>query len=646
MPQAQQSPTVTVRMPSGKMWDIPRENLVKAKTLGAIEVESKEKKPSGFNEFSMEVTRGMGLDPEKIRSAYGKDRMRGQWNEIMEQLNAQMGKWAKATAKDPFHIADPVLSVAGGVESGISDLWKQLTEDDKQDPAKLRAAFGRLLGSTSMLASGAERGGAVREIAELPSKAVETAGKGVKEGARSMLGAGEKVVEKAKTAAEEAAAKKTAEYTEKKAKYDEKVAEAKAEHEAKMAEKQAKHDADVVEAKAAHEAKLGAAEQSLSGRVSREAHARLKESRLNAATKKLTSARDQLVKETSKNLDAAETAERKSLDARYEDFRRKVLGVTPETPNGTLQANLSPIGEAVLDAKKNILKGSRTNITIFNDIMGRLKDLVEGPEGEPRPLEGQMIPTNQLRGYFKELGDKIFDSEVPGDVRRALDHVREASQNEIKSSIKDVHGQGALEVYDKLSEDWAGYKRVWYDRTSGSPLPRILKTMRAPVALHEGVNMEGQIADLLSRKHAGQSITTLLARKSQFGARPELVARLMAVSKKLAGLPDLYETIPVAKYPRFPGEFKPAERPIIEPFKEKAEPPEKPQIEPFNAEKFRKDVMSNDLHRLARWGNIGVMVYALREISQGKMPSPELLTYPIVQHLVTRALEGKPLDWL
>lgn len=654
MPQTQQSPTVTVRMPSGKMWDIPRENLVKAKSLGAIEVAAAVEKERGGVERYKESLRGaMGMAPE------------GGFKSDIEDLLSG----SKFIAKNPIQSGKLLLeSMSEGQQREIDKAYEEQHDSDwsKKMHGFIRGIYASIPGAGPLMAHAGEQiekkdiAGAAGTMTpmlfsevmknptaqELARKAAEAPGKAVKSGARSMLGAGEKVVEKAKTAAEEAAAKKTAEYTEKKAKYDEKVAEAKAEHEAKMAEKQAKHDADVLEDKAAHEAKLGAAEQSLSGRVSREAHARLKESRLNAATKKLTSARDQLVKETTKNLDAAETAERKSLDARYEDFRRKVLGVTPETPNGTLQANLSPIGEAVLDAKKNILKGSRTNITIFNDIMGRLKDLVEGPEGEPRPLEGQMIPTDQLRGYFKELGDKIFDSEVPGDVRRALDHVREASQNEIKSSIKDVHGQGALEVYDKLSEDWSGYKRVWYDRTSGSPLPRILKTMRAPVALHEGVNMEGQIADLLSRKHAGQSITTLLARKSQFGARPELVARLMAVSKKLAGLPDLYETIPVAKYPRFPGEFKPAERPIIEPFKEKGEPPEKPQIEPFNAEKFRKDVMSNDLHRLARWGNIGVMVYALREISQGKMPSPELLTYPIVQHLVTRALEGKPLDWL
>lgn len=658
VPTQNDNVNVDVRLPSGRIAHIPRENLVKIKHLGAVEVTPPEK-PGGYAQFSHELARNMGFDPEKIQKFGGKSQLK-QMLEAGKEFMVGTGKWMESTAKDPFHIVDPIHAVASGVTKavtpsldtssvqGVKDIYSGVKDPKSYSREALIKKGAEITAALANLSAGADRGGAVRDVAGLPKAALETAGKGVKEGARSMLGAGEKVVERAKTAAEEAAAKKTAEYAEKKAKYDAKVAEAKAEHEAKMAERQAKHEADVIEAKAAHEAKLGAAEQSLAGRVSREAHSRLKESRLNAATKKLTAARDNLVRETAKNLEAAETAERKSLDARYEDFRQKVLGVTPQTPNGTLQAKLSPIGEAVLNAKKNILKGSRTNITIFNDIMGRLKDLVESPEGEVKPLEGQMIPTDQLRGYFKELGDKIFDSEVPGDVRRALDHVREASQSEIKNSIKDVHGQGALDVYDKLSEDWSGYKRVWYDRTSGSPLPRILKTMRSPVAVHEGVNMEGQIADLLGKKHAGQSLTTLLARKSQFGARPELVARLMAISKKLAGLPDLYETIPVAKYPRFPGEFKPEEAPKAEPFKNTRDEPDKPNIEPFNRQGFIRDTVRKKIQTAGNYGMGFTALSGLTDLLHGNVAGTLSMAerIAVMQAIKTILASDKVVNWL
>jgi len=655
MPQAQQSPTVTVRLPSGKLYDIPRENLVRAKSLGAVEYKEPEAPaPEGT---ATKVARGAALGAfSGAGIAETKSPVSDTLAGLREQFATMMGGKAWK-GEDPYGIeaikANPIIAIPRNLVKGGSELAEDVLESGTSygniklkkniDPEKLSHDVASLF--TQLATLGLFKKAATADIAE------GAVARGTRTGAREILGVGEKQVERAKKTADTAAAEKMAEYNEKKAKYDAKVAEAKAEHEAKMAKKQAEHEAAVVEAKAKHQADLDAAEQSLAGRVSKEAHARLKESRLNKATKTLTDYRDKLVKQATENMDKAEANERKSLDSRYEDFRKKVLGVSEANPNGTLQSELTPVGQAVLDAKKNILKGSRTNITIFNDIMGRLKDLIEAPDGTVKPLEGQMIATDQLRGYYKELGDAIYEKDLPGDVRQALKSVQDKIHSEVKSAIKDNHGQAALDVYDKLSEDWAAYKRVWYDRSSGSPLPRILRTIRSPVALHEGVNVEGPVADLLARKHAGNAVTTILARKAQFGADPAVIARLGAVSKKLAGIQDLYETIPVAKYPRFP-KLEVPKAPEREPFKARGEEPERPKTEPFSAPKYRREIIGKEVEQMSRlnFWDVAAITGAIEELIRdpehlGKAAG--IASYPLIKRLLARGIESRPvMDWL
>src|SRR5882724_1869196 len=332
MPQVTPSPTVTVKLPSGKLLDIPRENLIRARSRwGAVEYKEPEKpKPEGD---ATKAARGAALG---AFSGAGVAETESPVSDTLKGLREQFATMMGGKAwkgEDPTGIeaikATPVVAIPKGLYGAAKEIYGGGKRGGVgPDIEKTSHGIASLFTQIATLGLG-------KKAAETPISEGAVA-RGAKTGAREMLGVGEKQVERAKKTADEAAAEKMADYNEKKAKYDAKVAEAKAEHEAKMARQQAEHEASVVEAKAKHQAKLDADEQSLSGSVSKEAHARLKESRLNEATKKLTAHRDRLVKEATENMDKAESNERKSLDSRYDDFRKKVLGVDEAHPNGTL----------------------------------------------------------------------------------------------------------------------------------------------------------------------------------------------------------------------------------------------------------------------------------------------------------------------
>src|SRR6266404_672133 len=117
MPQSE-SANVDVRMPSGRIAHIPRESLVKAKTLGAIEIEKEKEEHTKTYDFGKEVARGMGFDPEKIERLGGKSQ-KMQLIETARQFLTSTGKWMDVTIRDPAHITDPFESVASGLESGV-----------------------------------------------------------------------------------------------------------------------------------------------------------------------------------------------------------------------------------------------------------------------------------------------------------------------------------------------------------------------------------------------------------------------------------------------------------------------------------------------------------------------------------------------
>lgn len=572
--------TVRVRTSDGHIWDIPRENLPLAKIkFGAVEMPPEKKETPFSVEIGKEVTRGMGFDPEKAERmeldlAGHRHPLRGAL-ELANQFMKGGSKWMESVAKDPFKIAEPVESVATGVEKGMEGVWKSLTEDDDPSMRKVALALARLTGASSMALAGSEKGetfrAPVRAALELPKKVGEVP----KAVSREVLGVTAKDIEKARKPVEERA---TTARTQAKNKYGESVT-------------------------AADRAKIA-------------------QSRLEGQRTSFERLKDRLAEQTTENLDKAERAEKASLDTRYGDFRRQFLGVSEAHPNGLVQSNLSAVAEAVLDAKKNILKGSSTSVPIFNDILGRIKDMVETPEGDLKPVAGEMIPTDQLRGYVTELNDRIYDAELPHDVRNALKSVVAKADAEVLRSIQDTSGPQVAGLYGKLKADYTDYMETWRDRSSGSPLPAIQRILHQPMTTKRGIPVYREIGKILEGKK-GEKALAVIARKRGFGADPNLAARFRWAGEHLEGLPKSAGKIP------------------------KVERPDLGDIEHFDAEKFVRETAEGRAKSISRWGTAGAIAWMIRDILHGNIPSAPLVAAPVVQHFLMRAMTSpKFLKWI
>jgi hypothetical protein len=173
-----------------------------------------------------------------------------------------------------------------------------------------------------------------------------------------------------------------------------------------------------------------------------------------------------------------------------------------------------------------------------------------------------------------------------------------------------------VDVYEKLSDDWSAYKRTWFDESKVNPLPRIRAMLEDPAVTHEGIPVAERIAKIV-KEEPGQAIVKILAGKKGFGAYPEIPARLMAIEKKLAGLEDFYERVPVSKYPRFP-KYEEPKPPEIEPFKNQKQEPEVP--EPFNREKFIRDTLTGRLNAAGRWGSGMMLLKTIYDVMSLNLP--------------------------
>jgi hypothetical protein len=597
----QENPFVTMQK-NGKVFDIPRENLVKAKAMGWSEVKSKDDnpvKPSLFDAFSDEVARSWGFDPEKIhrmgQDPTGKEVHPGQeWLEMTREFTKNTGDWMTKTLKDPAHITDPIEGIASGLEKGVGDIWKVLTETDRHDPKlleKLVRATGGLTGSTGGLAAAIEGPEVAKGAAKLPGRVGTAASEVAKAGGELPKTALREVSNVGKRSVEAEAAKVAKENAAKKAKF---------------------------------EAGEQASKEKLAQQVAAKEKGSIESSKMETAKRSYQDLKDRTAQQAAENLEKASKMEKMALDSEYEDFAAKILGKDKAHPNGTLLTDISDTANAVVDARKNILKGSEPSITQFNSILGRVKDMIETPEGQLRAAPGQTIPADQLRGYVSELNDKIYDSELPGDVREALKSVRDKAQESITKSIEQQFGKSAVKAYKDLNARYNDYMDTWRDRNSGSPLPRIWKILNQPMTVKRGIPVYREIADILTGKK-GEKAIGVIARKKDFGADPSIVAKLRQADEKLSSLPKP-KKVPTVE-PRTPGTFEPKE---------------------FDPTSFIREGVRNRMTNVGNWGSAFMLLRMLTDLGKGSMGGAADVGFDIaamqaLKHMLT---SPKVLDWV
>jgi len=530
----QDTPYVTLQK-NGKTYDFPRENLVKAKALGWMEVKGKNDepvKPSLLDTFGMETARGMGLDPEKIMRMGGKS-LGKQSLEAGREVLSQAAPFMERVAKDPFKIAEPFEAAATGIEKGVGSVWDALTTGDKNAPdfkERLVKAGGKLTGGLAGAAALGEAPESIEGAAALPKKVGEVAekagelpGKAVRTTVRSIADRDPAAV---REAAQKAAAKQ-----------------------AESAGVQASN------------AKIQAARTSL-------------EQTKNQAAKGLT-------ENLNKTIDTIKTA----FDAEYGDFDAKVLGKTPQNPKGTLPADISPVAQAVQDAKKNLIEGTEESNKQFDSIMQRIgKDRVDLGGGQLGPVPGQMIPAADLRGYITELESKVYDSNLLPDVRQAVKSVIEAGKKQVTSAIENEHGPQVVKLYKDLNSRYSDYLTDWRDFSEDNPLPKIRnRLLRSVMQKNPDVAADLDIAKSLTGDK-GKTALKLLKKYEKFGAKPEILANYRKAIEQMDALPK------EAKVPK---------------------------AKPFDAQEFVKEGVAKRMRTMGHWGTGMAIVSFLLDVLHG-----------------------------
>jgi hypothetical protein len=532
------------------------------------------------------------------------------------------------------HMAAAAVPVIG---PGIASLWQQAQGGD------VAGAAGQML--PWMLLDSAAKGKipgetAIKTGVELAkSAAVE----GPKAAAREVLRAGKPEVEDAYK------------------KYVEKVSE----REAKVSEAQAKHAADVAKAQDEHISKLQELQKEKLSKVqgAREAvrmreYAESKKAALDAKHETLTTALDQNVK-------ATEKAVHENLQRRWNEFDSKMAGAT---------ADLAPVQDAIRYAHDDILRGSKEKIGIFNSILaegespqeqalsqasvyrgpaggaaaGSLKELLGSRYSDPNVVrrlisqlgeetvsQGQAlskeakiraqadVPFKDARGYWTELGRKLFAGNMLGDVYYAVKHVYDSLGQSIEKLIEKA---GLSDEYSSLKKEWSSYMKTFHDMgsiaTGGSPLARIVRA-QDPGFVSQAV--EGK---------AGQRAVRMLAKYKDFGADPKLASELRSVA-------DQRKSLRVPRAGR--AELPPEEKAV--PKYGEPKPPELPkEIGKFDPEEVRRQGVkqtAREWRRPSAWWDLMMPLYGLMRMN------PELIFAPLERRILARMIEHpKLVEWI
>lgn len=117
--------------------------------------------PSRYENFTDDITRGLGLNPEAIRAQTSAG---GQLLEMGKQVASGLGHYALNVAKDPAHIIDPLNSMASGVTTalGLPDKSSQSVFDPNSYSTP---NLGKTVGALASVAAGVDEGAPAREVA-------------------------------------------------------------------------------------------------------------------------------------------------------------------------------------------------------------------------------------------------------------------------------------------------------------------------------------------------------------------------------------------------------------------------------------------------------------------------------------------------
>ena len=561
--------------------------------------------PSKAAPFERDVMAGMGFDPAKVESAGGS---LGQWKEVGKEAVSGIPAWLSRTAKDPFHIADPLHAMASGIENAIKE----------KNP-------GKLMGALSNVAMGMEAPEAGSAVARSGAAA-----------SRGLLDVGENFRQRALQEHETNLAKLNEEYETKVQEHGKATMEDEANHRLKVQQAKDDYAAKVAE----NERKKIEASAKQTGAETKK-NALTTQPRSGPVYQRLSGMADQIATKDVPKLDRdVRTAQNNGWSA-----FRMAIGDKPGAPK---MVEWNPVQNAVSSAETNILQGSPENIAIFRNILhegvnpvleeasvfrgtaGALENIFSSKHmtesGRARLLESigeesaaklrtsglptgdaVSIPFDDARGYYTELNEKLYKNRsVPGDVRRALKSVQDAAEAQVKKVIPS----NQLGTYSRLKSDWAQYMGDFYD--PDGPLYQ----------LKNAATSDGRLNLITGSK--GANIIEALGRYTQLNPNVVGIAgRLRSVMKQLRELPSAAPRMPEeVRPPRFPAAPKPRELPT------------RPTVEPLDVTKARVEALQKMPHT---WGQLrpyqAAIPYYWPRLAIQKVIA-EVLSHPAVRNWI------------
>lgn len=121
-----------------------------------------QQQPNRYEQFTDDVTRGLGLSPEAIRANTSAG---GQLLEMGKEAATGLGKFAVSVLKDPFNVTKPLDAMASGIAdaAGLPDKANQSVFDPNSYHAP---NAGKLLGAGAQVAAGIEAPDAASAVSD------------------------------------------------------------------------------------------------------------------------------------------------------------------------------------------------------------------------------------------------------------------------------------------------------------------------------------------------------------------------------------------------------------------------------------------------------------------------------------------------
>jgi hypothetical protein len=383
--------------------------------------------------------------------------------------------------------------------------------------------------------AGAELGGKIAgKVAKLPDTVIGIKEKGIQPAIQDYVaGVGPSAAEDLVKKTREDRAADLGKIREKnarlQAKYDEDVKnsrfereKAEKEHAAATDQAQKKHLAEELEKKQAYEKRVVEQKEDFEKKVARQERAHEK------LTKKIESTNAQKMKdhaEETKRIEEVNKAEEERVGKRAElagkikgdsstlgqqlhsfyskaKARGKALYAPVDKATEGMSVPASQLGEDVIHAEDNILRGSEENIKQFRDILKRSESetdpTLKEDEGDPRGFSydlsremggsGEPITFHDLQGYYSELGKKLYgtgSSELLGDVKAALQYVRKEVGKKMVGMAKEAGVEdelkGAMDFHSQMQATFNDMSPVQRARNigqrAGSPVARAIRAV-------------------------------------------------------------------------------------------------------------------------------------------------------------------------